>query len=76
MSVQETTPTLPKYAFLRAVMAVLWSFAGLRSRKASEMDAVQLTPFQLIVTGLVMALLLVLGLLALVHWVVQQPTGI
>jgi polyferredoxin len=58
------------------VRAVLWSFIGLRSRKGFEQDTAQLNPIHLIVTGLVLALFFVLGLLALVHWVVGQPTAL
>jgi len=59
----------------RTVKAVLWSFTGLRSRKAFEEDMEQLNPIHTILVGLVLAVLFVLGLLALVNWVVQQPTG-
>lgn len=62
--------------FLRTVVAVLWSFIGLRSRAEFQKDVTQLNPIHLIGVGLVLALLFVLGLLALVNWVVQQPTGI
>jgi cytoskeletal protein RodZ len=60
-------------AFLRAVKAVLWSFIGLRSRAEFNKDAAQLNPIHLIAVGLVLAVLFVLGLLALVNWVVSQP---
>ena len=59
----------------RTVMAVLWSFIGLRSRSEFQKDVAQLNPIHLIAVGLVLALLFVLGLLALVNWVAQQPTG-
>ena len=69
-------PTLPhqrKGSFLRAVVAVLWSFIGLRSRAEFNKDVAQLNPIHLIAVGLVLALLFVLGLLALVNWVVSLP---
>ena len=69
-------PTLPhqrKGSFMRAVVAVLWSFIGLRSRAEFNKDVAQLNPIHLIAVGLVLALLFVLGLLALVNWVVSQP---
>ena len=59
----------------RTVKAVLWSFAGLRSREEFNKDVAQLNPIHLIAVALVLALLFVLGLLALVQWMVQQPTG-
>lgn len=55
------------------VRAVLWSFIGLRSRQGFEQDTAQLNPIHLIATGLLLAMLFVLGLLALVHWVAGQP---
>ena len=72
-------PTLPhqrKGNFLRAVVAVLWSFIGLRSRAEFNKDVAQLNPIHLIAVGLVLALLFVLGLLALVNWVVSQPVAL
>ena len=72
-------PTLPhqrKGSFLRAVVAVLWSFIGLRSRSEFNKDVAQLNPIHLIAVGLVLALLFVLGLLALVNWVVSQPAAL
>ncbi|MEN9889158.1 MAG: hypothetical protein RL559_1195 [Pseudomonadota bacterium] len=62
-------------SLLRTVKAVLWSFIGLRSRSEFQKDVAQLNPIHLIAVGLVLALLFVLGLLALVNWVAQQPTG-
>jgi len=67
-------PHQRKGAFLRTVKAVLWSFIGLRSRAEFNKDVAQLNPIHLIVAGLVLAVLFVLGLLALVNWVVSQPT--
>ena len=72
-------PTLPhqrKGSFMRAVVAVLWSFIGLRSRAEFNKDVAQLNPIHLIAVGLVLALLFVLGLLALVNWVVSQPVAL
>ena len=69
-------PMLPhqrKGSFVRAIKAVLWSFIGLRSRAEFNKDVAQLNPIHLIAVGLVLALLFVLGLLALVNWVVSQP---
>ena len=63
-------------AFWRTVKAVLWSFIGLRSRAEFNKDVAQLNPIHLIVVGLVLALLFVLGLLALVQWVVSQPVAL
>ncbi len=63
-------------SMLRTVKAVLWSFIGLRSRSEFNKDVAQLNPIHIIAVGLVLALVFVLGLLALVNWVVQLPTGL
>lgn len=62
-------------AFVRTVQAVLWSFLGIRRSADYQKDTERLNPFHIIVAGIVMALLFVLGLIALVNWVVVQPTG-
>ena len=62
-----------KTPLLRTVKAVLWSFIGLRSRAEFNKDLVQLNPIHLIAVGLVLAIVFVLGLAALVNWVVNQP---
>ena len=64
-----------KGSFWRTVKAVLWSFVGLRSRAEFNKDVAQLNPVHIIVVGLVLGLMFVLGLVALVNWVVVQPTG-
>jgi amino acid transporter len=70
---EQPLPDQRKGSFLRAIQAVLWSFVGLRSRSEFNKDAAQLNPIHLIAVGLVLGLLFVLGLLALVTWVVSQP---
>ena len=60
----------------RTIQAVLWSFLGVRKNAEYQKDTEQLNPFVLIAVGLVVALMFVLGLMALVNWVVVQPTGL
>jgi hypothetical protein len=55
---------------LGTVKAVLWGFLGVRRHADYQKDIASLNPIHIIVVGLVMALLFVLGLIALVHWVV------
>jgi len=62
-------------AVLRTIQAVLWSFLGIRKNAEYQKDTERLNPFVLIAVGLVVALMFVLGLMALVNWVVVQPTG-
>jgi len=61
---------------MRTVQAVLWSFLGIRKNADYQKDTERLNPFHLIVAGIVIALLFVLGLMALVNWVVVQTTGL
>jgi amino acid transporter len=60
-------------SILRTVQAVLWSFIGIRKNSESQEDMAKLNPFHVIVVGLCLALIFVLGLIALVNWVVAQP---
>lgn len=58
--------------FLATVLAVLWSFAGIRRRHDYQQDAQHLKPVHLIVAGLLGGVLFVLMLVLVVHWVVAQ----
>ena len=62
-----------KSSWLRTIQAVLWSFVGLRKNSEYEHDIEQLNPFHIIGVAIGLALLFVLGLIALVNWVVAQP---
>jgi amino acid transporter len=62
-------------SWLRTISAVLWSFVGLRKNSESQQDMEKLNLFHVIGVGIGAALLFVLGLIALVHWVADQPTG-
>jgi amino acid transporter len=59
--------------WLRTVQAVLWSFVGLRKGSDYQKDLEKLNPFHILGVGIGAALLFVLGLIALVNWVVAQP---
>ena len=54
---------------LRTAKAVLWSFAGLRSRRDYEQDVVELNPIHLVVAGLVGVFVFVGSLIWLATWV-------
>ena len=60
-------------SFFRAVQAVLWSFIGIRKNSDGQEDMAKINPFHVVVVGLCLALIFVLGLIALVNWVVAQP---
>ena len=55
---------------LRTVRTVLWSFVGIRKKSAHEEDLGQANPFAIIAVALVAVLLFVVGLIALVNWIV------
>jgi len=63
-------------SWLRTIQVVLWSFVGLRKNSESQQDIEKLNPFHIIGVAIGMALLFVLGLIALVNWVVAQPIGL
>ena len=54
---------------LQVAKAVFWSFLGIRKRAAHERDAVTLTPVQVIVAGIIGAVIFVLGLIMLVRFI-------
>lgn len=56
---------------LQVAKAVFWSFFGIRKRAAHESDAVTLKPAQVIVAGIIGAVILVLSLLGLVMLVTR-----
>jgi hypothetical protein len=56
---------------LQVIKAVCWSFLGIRRRAAYEKDAVTLKPAQVIVAGIVGAIVLVLSLATLVHFIIS-----
>jgi len=60
-------------SFFRAVQAVLWSFIGIRKNSDGQEDMAKLNPFHVVLVGLCLAMIFVLGLIALVNWVVAQP---
>jgi amino acid transporter len=59
--------------FFRTVQAVLWSFIGIRKNSEGQEDMAKLNPVHVLVVGLCLALIFVVGLIALVNWVVAQP---
>ena len=55
----------------QAVKAVLWGFFGVRKSADYDRDALQLTPRQVIVTGLIDAALFIATLLGVVYVVMH-----
>ena len=67
---QEARPLPPNRSFLRSMKAVAWAFLGLRKRKEYQQDMESIDPLHVIAAGLLGFLVLVVSLVALVHWVV------
>lgn len=65
------TPAPRKAGPLDVARAVFWSFLGIRKRAAHEQDAVTLKLSHVIVAGIVGAVILVLSLVMLVHFVTR-----
>lgn len=59
-----------KGSILGTVKAVLWGFLGVRRNADFQSDIASLNPIHIIAVGIAMAMLFVLGLIALVNWVV------
>ena len=59
-------------SFLQTIRAVAWSFFGVRRGKDYENDVAQLNPVHVIIAGVIGALLFVLLLVLLVHYVISS----
>jgi len=69
MPMSEPVGTPRKATPLQVAKAVLSAFVGIRKRAAHEHDAVTLSPAQVIIAGIVAAVIFVLGLVALVRFI-------
>ena len=54
---------------LQVAKTVLWSFFGIRKRAEYEKDAVSLTLPQVVVAGIIGAIIFVVSLVTLVHFI-------
>jgi hypothetical protein len=61
-----------KPSLLRTLLAVLWSFFGVRKRRDLERDVSELNPIHLVVAGVIVAAIFVGALIALVNWVIKS----
>jgi hypothetical protein len=57
---------------LQVAKAVLWSFFGVRRRAEHERDVAQIKPVQVVIAGLVGALIFVLSLVLLVKFILSK----
>lgn len=72
----EEAPPPRRAGFWATLRAVLWSFAGIRKRRAWHEDAVQLDPRAVVVAGVLAGLAFVLGLVAIVQWVLARAGAV
>ena len=72
MSEQESPTPASSSSFVRSIKLVAWSFLGIRSKQGYQQDLAKVNPLHVVVVGLVSVLGLVIGLVALVNWVVAK----
>jgi hypothetical protein len=60
---------------LQVAKAVFWSFLGIRRRTEHEADFVRLSPLQVIVAGIIGAVLFVGTLIIIVRIVISRAAG-
>ncbi|NBS08172.1 MAG: DUF2970 domain-containing protein [Betaproteobacteria bacterium] len=61
-----------KNSFARAMLAVAWSFLGIRKNSGFAEDAAKVSPLHVLLVGLVSGLMFVIGLILVVNWVVAK----
>ncbi len=61
-----------KASLARTLLAVVWSFFGVRKSKDLERDVSELNPLHLVVAGVLVAALFVGALIALVNGVIKS----
>ncbi len=54
----------------RTLLAVFWSFFGVRKSRDLERDAGELNPLHVVIAGIVAAAIFVIALVVLVQWVI------
>jgi polyferredoxin len=62
----------PRASVLGSLKLVAWAMLGIRSNKGYREDLAKVNPLHVVVVGLVSVLGLVIGLVALVNWVVAK----
>jgi len=65
-------PVVVKRPFWRSIVAVSWSFIGIRKSSEFQEDLAHITPLHVLGVGLVGGLLFVIGLIVVVNLVVAK----
>ena len=71
-STPQGSPEPPPAGFLRVLVAVFWSFFGVRKRAAGERDMVTIKPVHVIVAGVLGAAILVAVMITLVSFITHR----
>ncbi len=75
MEIAAVGETPRKAGPLHVAKAVFWSFLGIRRRAEHEADLGRLTPAQVIIAGLIGAVLFIATLVLIVRLVISQAAG-
>ena len=67
-----TPVVVQKRPLWRSIVAVAWSFIGIRKNSEFQEDMSQITPLHILGVGLVAGLLFVIGLIVVVNLVVAK----
>jgi hypothetical protein len=65
-------PVVVKRPFWRSIVAVAWSFIGIRKNSEFQEDLTHITPLHVLGVGLAAGLLFVIGLIVVVNLVVAK----
>ena len=65
-------PTSRKGSLWRSIVAVAWSFLGIRKSSEFQEDIAKITPLHILGVGLVAGLLFVIGLMVIVNLIVAK----
>jgi hypothetical protein len=69
----DDVPATSRKGSLRGtVLAVVWSFLGIRRRADYAEDLAQLNPIHVVIAGIVGAALFVIALMLLVRWIISS----
>jgi amino acid transporter len=65
-------PPVRKGSLWRSIVAVAWSFLGIRKSSEFQEDIANITPLHILGVGLVAGLLFVIGLMVIVNLIVTK----
>lgn len=75
MADETPDPSQRKLNFVQTMKAISWAFFGVRKGKGYAEDIAKLSPGQVIVGGIIAAILFVLALVWVAHLVVSSAAG-